>query len=283
MSERGEAILICVYWPSLSNSTENLMIKKSPLLFSTCSFVLIFLLFSCNSTTKINKDFLYFSRGLDSLGSIQMKENIIKVNDLLGIHVSSKSRNQEQAALFNMASDSVGYQVTNAGTIDVPVLGYVKVAGLTKVQLQTLLTEKLSPYVKDPLVIVRFNQFNVNVLGEVRSPGTKTFGTDKVSIIDAISESGDMTDFGKKEKVVVIREENGKRNYYSLDLRSGAVFQSPAYFLQPNDIVYVEPNDFRLKTLAIDPNKQTNRSNLQFFISLGLTFAALAVTLIRLK
>jgi polysaccharide export outer membrane protein len=212
-----------------------------------------------------------------------MKENIIKVNDLLGIHVSSKSRNQEQAALFNMASDSVGYQVTNAGTIDVPVLGYVKVAGLTKVQLQTLLTEKLSPYVKDPLVIVRFNQFNVNVLGEVRSPGTKTFGTDKVSIIDAISESGDMTDFGKKEKVVVIREENGKRNYYSLDLRSGAVFQSPAYFLQPNDIVYVEPNDFRLKTLAIDPNKQTNRSNLQFFISLGLTFAALAVTLIRLK
>lgn len=257
------------------------MIKNFEVLFSAFLLLLIPLLFSCNSTSKIKKDFLYFNRGLDSLGNIQMKDNIIKPNDILGIHVSSKSRNQEQAALFNMSSDSIGYEVNSAGTIDIPILGYIKVAGLTKVQLRTLLTDRLSTYVKDPLVIVRFNRFNVNVLGEVRSPGTKNFATDKVSIIDAISESGDMTDFGKKEKVIVIREENGKRHYYSLDLRSGAVFQSPAYFLQPNDIVYVEPNDFRLKSLAVDPTKQTNRANFQFFLSLGFSLASLAAIIIR--
>ncbi len=248
-------------------------------------FFLMCLSFACSSSKNINRDFVYLQRGLDSLSAIQLKENIIKVNDVIGIQVSSKSRNQEQAALFNLPVDASsgvgGYQVSSAGSIDLPVLGYIKVAGLTKTQLQTLLTERLSSYVKDPLVLVRFLVFNVNVLGEVRSPGTRTFQSDKVSIFDVISASGDMTDFGKKEDVVVIREENGKRSYYSLDLRSGGVFQSPAYLMQPNDIVYVQPNNLKLKQINLDPNRQYTQRNIFGYISIAVGLISLVVSLIR--
>lgn len=240
---------------------------------------------SCNSSKKLNRDFLYFQKGLDSLGTIQQRESIIKTNDVLNIQVSSKSSNQEQAAVFNIPNGNTtatsGYQVSSAGTIDLPIIGSVKAAGLTKLQLQSLLTERISPYVKDPLVIIRFLQFNVNVLGEVHAPGTKTFASDRVSIIDAISASGDMTDFGKKQNVVVIREENGRRNYYTLDLRSGSVFQSPAYLLQPNDIVYVQPNNIRLRTIDYDP-KQQERSRFWIYLaSFGISLTSIVISIIR--
>lgn len=252
---------------------------------------------SCNSSKNLNRDFLYFQRGLDSLGTIQQKETVIKTNDILLIQVSSKSSNQEQAAIFNIpnggttgsttpgyqvsSSATSGYQVSSAGTIDLPIIGPVKAAGLTKIQLQSLLTERISPYVKDPLVIIRFLQFNVNVLGEVNAPGTKTFVSDRVSIIDAISASGDMTDYGKKENVVVIREENGRRSYYNMDMRSGAVFQSPAFYLQPNDIVYVTPNNFKLKSINSDPHQLDKTRTWMTFASIGITVASLIITIIR--
>ncbi len=243
-------------------------------------------------STRINKDFLYFQRGLDSLGTVQQRESVIKTNDILNIQVSSKSSNQEQAAIFNIPNGTTatatpttgstsGYQVSNAGTIDLPIIGPVKAAGLTKIQLQSLLTERISPYVKDPLVIIRFLQFNIDVLGEVKAPGTKTFVSDRVSIIDAISASGDMSDYGKKQDVVVIREEYGKRNYYTLDLRSGSVFQSPAYLLQPNDIVYVQPNDLRLRTVNIDPKQQERSRFWVYLASFGISLTSIIISIIR--
>lgn len=240
---------------------------------------------ACSSTRKANRDFLYFQKGLDSLGIVQQKETIIKTNDILNIQISSKSINQEQAAVFNVPNGNnnttSGYQVSNTGTIDLPLIGQVKAAGLTKIQLQSLLAERISPYVKDPLVIVRFLQFNVNVLGEVRAPGTKTFMSDRVSIIDAISASGDMTDFGRKDNVVVIREESGKRSYYTLDLRSGGVFQSPAYLLQPNDIVYVEPNNVRIRNVNFDPREQ-ERSRFWIYLgSFSISLASFIIAIVR--
>ncbi len=228
----------------------------------------IFLLVSCNSSKKIDKDFLYFQTERDNIGIIELRERIIQINDQLSITVLSKTFNQQEAALFNMPSvglnqsgpssgtstNNAGYVVGIDGSIDFPILGAVRAAGLTKEQLQQYLVEKLTPYVKEPSVSIRSLDFNINVLGEIKSPGLKTFPTDRVTIIDAISASGDLTDNGKRKDVMVIRREGDKNIYMEVDLTSGALFQSPAYQLQPNDIVYVGANVKKLRGLYTGSN-----------------------------
>lgn len=197
----------------------------------------------------------------------------------------SKTVNQDQAAVFNIPATvpgpSQGYQVSESGNIDMPVIGSVKAAGLTKEQLQVLLMQKLTNYVKNPAVVVRFLQFNINVLGEVKSPGTKKFETDNVTILDAISSAGDLTDAGKREDVTVIREEGGKKIYHYVDLRSKTVFQSPVYNLQPNDIVYVKANKNKLKELSIDPEIQRKTGLFVTFFGIIVSIATLIVTVLR--
>lgn len=235
------------------------------------------LLASCTSTKNLNQ-YLLFQNGRDTLATV-LKETIIQPSDLLSIQVLSKSINQEQTALFNLFNSGtgvtsttnsmgsgavkggdnlpIGYQVSAAGNIEVPLIGEIKAAGLTKQQLQTVLTQKLSSYVKDPMVNVRFLQYNINVLGEVRQPGIKSFPTDRVTIIDALSAAGDATDYARRDNVQVIREENGRRKYYTVDLsNSRALFASPAFQLQANDIVYVSPAKNKLRTLESNPEAQ---------------------------
>ncbi|MEJ7738065.1 MAG: polysaccharide biosynthesis/export family protein [Chitinophagaceae bacterium] len=196
--------------------------------------------------------------------ALQLKEPVIQINDLLGIQVFSNSLNQEQANMFSSTGANQGYLVGITGNIDMPIVGKIKTAGLTKVQLQALLIEKISPYVKDPSVLIRFLEFKINVLGEVKSPGSHKFETDRVTIIDALSAAGDLTDFGKRQDVLVIREESTDRKYYHVDLRSGALFQSPVYQLQPNDIVYVGANINKIKTINTNSNSQ---QALQLFLT----------------
>jgi polysaccharide export outer membrane protein len=262
------------------------------LIFST---ILILFLSAC-STTNVKKDYLYFQGVEDNVG-VQQKETVIQPHDLLFIQVYSKTLNQEQAAIFNILSSSTstpspnsstssggssqGYEVSAGGNIEMPVIGTVKAAGLTKDQLQALLVDKVSNYVKNPSIIVRFSNYNINMLGEVRSPGAKKFAIDKVTIIDAISAAGDLTEFGRREDVMVIRELDGKKFYYEVDLRSKKVFSSPAYILQPNDIVYVAPNNKRLKTLNADVETQRKIGLYSSFISIAITLITLFVYLRR--
>jgi polysaccharide export outer membrane protein len=143
--------------------------------------------------------------------------------------------------------------------------------------LQTALEKRLTDNVRNPSVLVRLLQFNVNVLGEVRTPGTQKFLVDRVTIIDALSSAGDLTDFGKREDVMVIREEEGKKIYHSVDLRSKTLFQSPAYFLQPNDIVYVAPNKNKLKTIDMDTDAQRKTGLVLSVISLVVGIGSIIV------
>ncbi|GEO10461.1 polysaccharide biosynthesis/export family protein [Segetibacter aerophilus] len=254
---------------------------------------LIIFLSSC-STTKSNAEYLYFQGAEDNV-AVQQKETIIQPRDLLSIQVYSKTLNQEQAAIFNIFSSSSslapstasagasstsgnagasqGYEVSAFGNIEMPVIGTVKAAGLTKDQLQALLVEKISNYVKSPSIVVRFSNYSINILGEVRSPGSKRFTVDKVTLIDAISAAGDLTEFGKRENVMVIREQGGKKYYNTVDIRSKNLFSSPVYVLQPNDIVYVSPNNKRLKTLNADVETQRK-------ISVYLSYVGIAISLI---
>jgi len=231
------------------------------------------------SSSKVNTDFLYFQNGNDTTEGVQLKEPLIQINDRLNIQVFSKTLNQEQASLFNIPNGSGdnagGYQVNTRGMIDIPIIGSIKAAGFTREQLESNLAEKLTPYVKEPSVIVRFLQFKVNILGEVNSPGTKSFETDGVTIIDAIGAAGDLTNYGKRKDILVIRNEGGKRVYHSIDLSNRNVFESSVYQLQQNDIVYVAANENKIKALSIDPIKQKN-------IQLGLTLIALTISIISL-
>lgn len=244
---------------------------------------LLSLITSCGASKKLDADYLYFKMGSDRVATEQ-QETVIQANDLLSIQVYSNTLNQEQAAIFNIpasASATSGYKVSQAGNLEMPVIGSFKVSGLTKDQLQTLLVLKLTPYVKNPGVIIRFLQFNVNVLGEVRAPGAHKFTVDRVTIIDALSAAGDLTDYGMREDITVIREENGKRIYYTIDLRSKSLFQSPVYVLQPNDIVYVSPNKYKLKSLNIDPDVQRRTGLLFNIISFTLGVASFLITTLR--
>jgi polysaccharide export outer membrane protein len=245
------------------------------------------LIFSCNSSKIVTREnFIYFQNGLDSMKYIQSKEPVIQNNDLLSIQVISTSLNQEQTLPFNLpasaAGVSSGYLVNMAGNIEMPVIGTVKAAGLTQVQLQKSIIEKLNPLVKDPSVVIHFLQFKVNVLGEVRTPGTQKFEADRVTIIDAISAAGDLTDNGKRENITVIREEANTRKIYKVDIRNGSLFQSPAYLLQSNDIVYVGASD--QKFLALKGQAKASAQNgLQVVVTvLGLiTSIALVIRVFK--
>jgi polysaccharide export outer membrane protein len=235
-------------------------------------FLFLFSMIACNPYKKVSKDYPYLQRGLDSLGTVTFKESLIQPNDLLSIQVFSKSINQEQASLFNIPNTgtgtSNGYLVNMDGTIEIPLVGFVKAAGLTRAQLGTDLATKIAPYVKDPSILIRFMQFKVSVLGEVKAPGSYNFLTERVTILDALSAAGDLTENAQRSGILVVREEKGIRKHYQVDLRSGALFQSPVFQLQQNDLIYVNANEAKLDMLKSNPNAVRN-------IGLGISIASL--------
>jgi len=184
--------------------------------------------------------------------SITIPENVIQKNDLLSISVTSL--NAEASALYNApniaivgsgnTSATAGYLVGRDGDIQFPILGTVKAEGLTENELRVnilkaLVTKKL---LVDPIVSIRHLNFKVTVLGEVKSPTVVTVPNEKITLLEAIGLAGDITIYGKKDNVMIIREVNGQRNIERINLNSSDLFTSSYYYLQAGDIVYVEPN-----------------------------------------
>lgn len=254
--------------------------------FSKNFFVILFSLatWSCSSSKKISGDYYYFKNGADTVTE-QQNAIILQPNDLLSIVVYSKSSNQEQTTIFNLPASTAtalqGYQINDSGNIDFPVIGAIKAIGLSKDQLQQLLVQQLSTFIKNPSVSVKFLQFNVNVLGEVHSPGVQKFFVDRVTIIDALSAAGDLTDFGKRENILVVREEGGTKITHQIDLRDRTIFNSPVYMLHPNDIVYVSPNKIKLRGLNVDPEAQRKTGLLFSGITVFASIASILIILLR--
>lgn len=242
--------------------------------------ILTQLLASCGTaykTKRINKEHNYFQTGLDSVGTVMFKPLIIQPNDLISIQVSSNTMNQEQVAMFMMANnggmmpgsginmalaaDVMGYLIDENGFIIFPYLGRIKVSGKSRAQLADTIQNALNikGYVKEPNVQVRFLQFRVNVLGEVKMPGMKTFNSDRVTVLDAIGAAGDLTDRGRRDNVKVIRDENGQQKVFNLNLLDGKFINSEVFQLQQNDIVYVYANDIKLRETKFDPNARFMR------------------------
>lgn len=188
-------------------------------------------------------------------------ESMIQKNDILNITISS--RDPEASAYFNQApavtnegsstaaslGGTSGYLVSSSdGSIQLPMIGNVKAEGLTKTDLRnfiekTILDRKL---LVDPIVTIRFMNFRVTVLGEVNRPAVISVPNEKISLLEALGLAGDVTIYGKKENVMVIREENNKKMITRINLNSNEIFTSPYYYLRSNDIVYVEPNKARV-------------------------------------
>ena len=231
-----------------------------------CVFLcLIAFLASCSAP----KEVLY----LQDIASIKEEnidknyEVIIHKDDLLAILVNSKD--PELALPFNMPVVTyqigaqttaqqrlLGYLVDQNGDIDFPILGKIHVEGLTRMQVTELIKQKLmsEDLIKDPIVTVQFLNFKVSVMGEVTRPGTFDISGDRITLLEALSMAGELTIYGRRERVAVIREKDGKRRILYHDLRSSDIFQSPCYYLQQNDIVYVEPNKAKTGQSRINSN-----------------------------
>lgn len=175
-------------------------------------------------------------------------EPIIQPNDILKIYISSI--NKEASTYFNplVTADwriddpkASGYLVDSYGKIDIPVLGSLKVAGLTVPQIRDTLKVKLSKYLENPSVRVIFDNFKITVLGEVQKPGIYYVTNERLTLPEALGLAGDMTIFGNRKNLLLIREEGGKRNFARINITDREFFKSAHYYLHPNDILYIEP------------------------------------------
>jgi len=134
------------------------------------------------------------------------------------------------------------YLVDINGNVNFPVIGIIKLAGLTKSQAISFLNDQLSPYLKSAIVTIQFMNYRITVLGEVARPGQYSINNERVTILDALGMAGDMTIYGKRNNVLITRENSGKLEFVRLSLNTDEVFKSPYFYLQQNDIIYVEPN-----------------------------------------
>lgn len=223
-------------------------------------FFLFLFIVSCST----QKNIAYLQdAGMDSTVVVQeLYDARIKPKDLLTITVNTFDR--EASVPFNLmypsgsASPSVStngenslqkYLVDNEGSIDFPVLGKIKVADMTKNQVEAYLKEQLRPYLKEePLINVRMVNYKISVLGEVNRPNTYTITNEKVNVLEALALAGDLTIYGKRDNVKLMRESvDGKREVVILDLTDKNLIHSPYFYLQQNDVLYVEPNKTRMR------------------------------------
>ena len=214
--------------------------------------------------------------------------------DILTITVSTT--NPEAATPFNLTISNTlnatgqmysgsgvlqTYLVDNNGEIEYPVVGNIKVAGLTKNECQELVKSKIKAFLaedEDPIVTVRMSSYRVTIIGEVRSPGVIPVGTEKMSILEALASAGDLTIYGKRDNVMLIREEaNGQKTVHRLNLNDANIISSPYYYLQQNDIVYVEPNGVQAKNSAIGSSTTIWFS----FVGIVTSVASLLVNILR--
>ena len=244
----------------------------------------ILLLTSC-ATPKIS----YFQGvPLETPEQIMSKLEVkVRPDDKLRIVVNSKD--EQLMDLLNLRNPGgttggnntvLGYYVRDDGTIDFPVLGNIPVAGLTRDEIAARIKQELidNNLVKDPVVTVEFLNLTVVVLGEVGSPGRYNIDKERMTLLDALSLAGDITIFGKRDNVLVQRLENGKNVIYKVDVSQGLdLYASPVYYVQQNDVIYVEPNEVKVRQSTVMGN--TTRTP-TFWLSLVSSTLSVVMTII---
>ena len=236
------------------------------------------LISSCSGT----KNATYFCQAQDTLfhTAYPIIDNVIQKNDILSISITSL--NAEASSLFNgpnatpnsnNLNATMGYLVNAEGNIQLPILGNIKAEGLTNKNLRDTITQMINDkkLLLDPIVSIRQLNYDVTIIGEVGKPTVITVVNEKISLLKALGMAGDITVFGKKNNVLLVREINGSRELKRIDLNSREFLFSPYYYLQANDVVYVEPNKQKIKSA------NTNQQILPALLS-ALSIVAIVVT-----
>tara|TARA_R110002096_G_scaffold101565_8_gene224671 strand:- start:2386 stop:3159 length:774 start_codon:yes stop_codon:yes gene_type:complete len=245
----------------------------------TCS-VIVFLT-SC--TTK--KDILYFqnAKNFETMVDTDTFKAKLKIGDVLNINISTIDLNVTKP--YNLMESSGGlnggqlidYVIDPDGNIDYPVLGKVKLIGLTVEEAKQLFKKKFEEgdLLRDPVVIIRIKNYKISVLGEVGSPGIYPVSGERISILEAIASAGDLNINGRRDNIMVIRDFNGTKTFTNVDITNKEVFNSPVYYLTQNDIVYVQPNTAGISRASGD-------SRIGLFSGLASLAVAVALLVIRL-
>lgn len=251
--------------------------SKYGLTFATLGLLIMFF-GSCGS----RKNMVYLQQDSTQINTVyEQYVPKIQINDILTIVVTAAD--PKVTAPFNPVSSMMTnnltqqadmalrptYTVDEKGTITLPMLGKVHVAGLTRIQAIKKLRDELSQYIKDPGVNMNFNNFRISVLGEVARPGSFIMPTERVTVLEALGMAGDMTIRGVRENVMLIREVNGQKTIHRLDLTQQNTINSPYYYLAQNDVIYVEPN-----------KAQINNSKLGANTNIIISIASLLITVI---
>lgn len=242
-------------------------------------FFSVLSLVSCVSKSKL----LYVQQDLtkDNAKSFEVS---IQPDDVLQISISSE--NPEVTIPYNMQAvimmstreeapeqrRQISYLVDSNGMIDYPVLGKIKISGMTKTQAIIHIQNLLKEHVKDAIVNIRILNFKFTVLGEVNRPGSFTIPSERITLFEALGQAGDMTIYGTRNNILLIREYNGIKTTQRIDITKPDFINSEWYYLKQNDVVYVEPNKTRINSSAVGPN-----------LTVGLSALSLLVTIIALS
>ncbi len=236
----------------------------------------LILLLSCASKKKV-----VYLQDIDqtkSYDSSTLYEPKLQPDDLLSIIVSAE--NPELSVPFNLPQIQGNYEINNNqngiktylvdnfGYIEFPVIGKLKLGGLTRTEATAKLVTAVGEYIKNPIINLRILNFKVSILGEVLKPSSFTLSSERITLLEAISMAGDLTIYGKRNNILIIREAEGKKTYNRVDITKSDFLNSPFYYLAQNDIVVVEPNKTRVNASVIGPNVTATISAISVLVTL---------------
>ena len=265
------------------------MTKSAGLIALLC-FLIITILCSCGNVRQLQ----YLQGQFDTakLSQIKYPEPLIQKNEMISVTIYSDD--PRASAYYNLpvqttvnntglitspatqtTTPTSNYLVDEAGNIQVPGLGKLQVAGLTKAQLDSMILSKLADKLNNPYTIIRLSSYKITMIGEIAKPGQFAIPNERVSLLEAIALAGDLTQYGRRDNVLIIREINGERNFARVDLRNPDILSSPYFYLYPNDVVLVDIN----KTKAA-ANDQIVVRNISLATSI-ISVLAVVITVLR--
>ena len=255
------------------------------LLFPIMVVTVILMMVGCGSSKEVA-----YWQNIDSISLAASKglfDAKIMPKDELTILVqttdplTSEPFNLRSTGQTSSKNQITGYLVDNDGMINFPIVGKIHVAGLTKTECEDLIKSKIQPYLartENPLVSVRTSSYRITVIGEVNRPGVIPVATEKISLVEALAEAGDMTIYGKRDNVLLVREDkSGEKHKVRLNMNDANIINSPYYYLQQNDVIYVEPNKVKARNSIIGSS-----TSLWFsFVGIVTSLASLLVAVLR--
>lgn len=241
-------------------------------------FILMVSLFLTSCTTK--KEIIYFqnAKNFETIVDTETFKAKLKIGDIISVYVSTidptVTRPYNLVIQSGNSGQLIDYLIDVEGNIDYPVLGKVKLVGLTVEEAKELFKKKFSEgqLLKDPVIMIRVLNFRVTIAGEVASPGVYSVSGERISILEALGMAGDLTIKGRRDNVLVVRDFNGTKTYTRVDLTNKEVFNSPVYYLTQNDYIYVEPNNSSISSASGDSRVSTIISITSFILTTALIF-----------